>query len=439
MKIVVVGGGLGGIRVVKKLIKNKSIQVTLVDKNNYYFFPPLIYQVATAFVETSIVSYPFRRMFERTENFRFHYGEMQEIDVARKVVITESGEVPYDYVVLAMGTETNYFGMENVMKHSIPMKTLDDAMHLRNYILKNAEKAARTDDPALRKKLLTIVLAGGGPTGVELAGMYAYLNKHLLEDEYPELVKDGGFKVILVDMLPVLLAPMSKTAQEEAYKVLSRQGVEIRLNAGVKDYVNGHVLFADGSMIETDNLIWTSGVIAREAKGLPEGSTARARRIVVDEYNRVQTTDNVYAIGDVCFQTTDAAYPNGHPQLAQVAIQQGELLASNLVKKIEGEPLKPFQYNDKGSMAIITKNNAVVDLPKFSFTGFFAWLTWLLIHLIPLYKFRNKVKLFNGWLWSWMANTTNLRFIYRDREKEMQRLIDEYAKQQRIELSKQDK
>ncbi|WP_051292617.1 NAD(P)/FAD-dependent oxidoreductase [Olivibacter sitiensis] len=430
MNIVIVGGGLGGVSLAKKLAKNKSVNVTIVDRNNYHFFPPLIYQVATAFVETSIISYPFRRMFSNTSNFRFHYGEMQEIDVARKVIVTEFGEVPYDYAVLAMGTETNYFGMANVTKNAVPMKTLDDAMNLRNRILANLEKASQTEDPELRKKLLTVVLAGGGPTGVELAGMYVYLNKHLLPKEYPELLRDGGLKIILVDMLPVLLGPMSKTAQSEALEVLQKRGVEVRLNTGVKDFVDGRVQFADGSFIETDTLIWTSGVIAREAKGLPEGSTGRARRILVDEYNKVQTVDDVYAIGDICFQTTDAAYPNGHPQLAQVAMQQGDLLASNLINKIEGRPLKPFAYFNKGSMAIISKNSAVVDLPKFSFTGFFAWITWLGLHWFYTYGFRNKVKLFNGWLWSWLGNNTNLRFIYRDKEKEQQSWLAAYKKQQ---------
>lgn len=413
MNIVIVGGGFAGMNLAKQLSKDSSLNITLIDKNNYHFFPPLIYQVATAFIETSIITYPFRKMFSKARNFRFHYGGLEYIDTQNRVVTTTSGKVSYDYLVLAMGTETNYFGMANVEKHAVPMKTIDDAINLRNHILRNGERAAQEHNDAERERFSTIVISGGGPTGVELAGMLAYMNKKILAKEYPEFSPEGKMRIVLVDMAPTLLGPMSKKSQQEAFDVLTAMGVEVKLNTGVKDYVDGKVLFADGTSIATDTLIWSSGVIAKEAPGLPKEAIGRGRRILVDEYNRVKGFDNVFAIGDLCLQTTDSAFPNGHPQLAQVAIQQGILLAENLVNIIEKRPLKAFKYNDKGSMAIITKNKAVVDLPKFTFTGWFAWLTWLFIHIIPIAGFRNKIKLVTGWFWSFLTNNPSLRLIIR--------------------------
>lgn len=413
MNIVIVGGGFAGMNLAKQLANDRSLNVTLIDKNNYHFFPPLIYQVATAFIETSIITYPFRKMFSKAQNFRFHYGELQHIDTTHQKIMTTSGEVAYDYLVLAMGTETNYFGMKNVEEHAVPMKTIDDAINLRNHILRNGERAAQGHHEADRERFSTIVISGGGPTGVELAGMLAYMNKKILAKEYPEFSPNGKMRIVLVDMAPTLLGPMTKKSQQEALEVLQGMGVEVKLNTGVKDYVDGRVIFADGTSIATDTLIWSSGVIAREAPGLPKESIGRGRRILVNEYNAVQGVENVFAIGDICLQTSDVAFPNGHPQLAQVAIQQGKLLAENLLNIIEKRPLTPFKYNDKGSMAIITKNKAVVDLPKFTFTGWFAWLTWLFIHIIPIAGFRNKIKLVTGWFWSFLTNNPSLRLIIR--------------------------
>jgi len=413
MNIVIVGGGFAGMNLAKQLSKDKSLNITLIDKNNYHFFPPLIYQVATAFIETSIITYPFRKMFSYARNFRFHYGGLEYIDTHNKIVTTSSGKVSYDYLILAMGTETNYFGMENVEKHAVPMKTIDDAINLRNHILRNGERAAQEHNDEEREKFSTIVISGGGPTGVELAGMLAYMNKKILAKEYPEFSQNGKMRIVLVDMAPTLLGPMSKKSQQEALEVLQDMGVEVKLNTGVKDYIDGRVIFVDGSDIATDTLIWSSGVIAREAPGLPKEAIGRGRRILVDEYNRVNGVNDVFAIGDICLQTTDNAFPNGHPQLAQVAIQQGILLAENLENIIEKRPLKSFKYTDKGSMAIITKNKAVVDLPKFTFTGWFAWLTWLFIHIIPIAGFRNKIKLVTGWFWSFLTNNPSLRLIIR--------------------------
>jgi NADH dehydrogenase len=416
-KVVVIGGGFAGINLIKKLAKDDRFQITLVDRNNYHFFPPLLYQVATAFIEASNITYPFRRMFQKRKNLRFHLGAFVKVNPESNTVDTETGTLSYDELVIAVGTETNYFGMENVRQKSLPMKTIDDALNLRNHLLLNLEKAVRIPDGPERDKLLNIVIAGGGPTGVEIAGMLAEMGREIVTKEYPEITNLQSH-IHLVDAGPVLLGPMSKKSQEEATKVLGHLGVHIKLNTAVKDYVDGQVILANGETIPTNALIWASGVTGREVAGLPKEVIARGRRIMVDEFNTVMGTKNIYALGDICVQTTDKNFPNGHPQLAQVAIQQGQLLAENLKRKLNNQPLKPFSYNDKGSMAIISKFEAVADLPKLFFKGFFAWVVWLFIHIIPLVGFRNKVKLAFSWFWSFITNDPTLRLIIRPRPQD---------------------
>ena len=415
-KVVVVGGGFGGINLVKKIWKDKKFEVTMVDLHNYHFFPPLLYQVATAFIEPSSISYPFRRMFEGKNNMRFHYGALQKVNPERNNIETSTGILEYDYLVLAIGTETNYFGMENVEKNSLPMKSIDDAINLRNHILLNMEKAIIADDPKEKERHLNIVIAGGGPSGVELAGMLAEMGQKIVRKEYPE-IKRGNSRIHLIDASPNLLGAMSKKAQESALKVLSGLGVQIELKTTVKDYVDGNVVMANGQIISTDSLIWASGVVAREIPGIAKEQLGRGRRILVDEYNKVKNSKNIFAIGDLCLQTSDKNYPDGHPQLAQVAIQQGALLGENLKRMESDKKLKPFSYNNKGSMAIISKYEAVADLPKVSFTGFFAWLIWLFVHIIPLVGFRNKVKIAFSWFWSFITNNPTLRLIIRPKNQ----------------------
>ena len=413
-KVVVVGGGFAGINLIKKLAKDKRFHITLVDRNNYHFFPPLLYQVSTAFIEPSNISYPFRRMFQEKENIRFHMGSLQKVNPETNTIETDNGTLSYDYLVLALGTETNFFGMQNVKRSALPMKTIDEALNLRNTLLLNMEKAVRAKDKVERDRMLNIVIAGGGPTGVELAGMLAELGQNIARKEYPE-IQDFGTHLYLIDAGSELLSPMSKKAQGEALKVLTNLGVHIILNTAVKDYVDGQVMLADGRTLDTCSLIWASGVVAREVPGLPKEVLGRGRRLLADEYNKVQGTANVFALGDLCLQTHDQRFSNGHPQVAQVAIQGGERLAKNLKRALNGEPMQPFVYKDKGSMAIISKYNAVADLPRFSFTGFFAWLVWLFIHIIPLIGFRNKVELAFSWFWSFLTNDPTLRLIIRPR------------------------
>ncbi|WP_326983632.1 NAD(P)/FAD-dependent oxidoreductase [Chryseobacterium sp. MYb264] len=410
--IVIVGGGFAGINLIKSLVNDKRFKITLVDKNNYHFFPPLIYQVATSFIEASNISYPFRKFLSPYKHVKFHMGGLTNVLPESKTIQTETGEIAYDYLVLALGTESNFFGMQNVQKYALPMKTIDEALYLRNYMLLTLEEAARNKDLKEAQKLQNIVIAGGGPTGVELAGMIAEMGSYIAKKEYPE-IKSSLSNIYLIDALPSLLSPMSKMAQQAAYDKLTRLGVKIILNTAVKDYADGKVILADGKSIETETLIWTSGVIGREVKGLPDESIGKGRRILVDAYNKVNGTENIYALGDICLQFSDEKFPKGHPQLAQVAIQQGKNLGQNF-KRIEDEKvLHTFEYNDKGSMAIISKFNAVVDLPKFSFKGFTAWLTWLFIHIIPLVSFGSKVRLAMDWLRLFITNNPSIRLILR--------------------------
>lgn len=412
VRVVVIGGGFAGLNFVKQLSKNKKFQVTLADLNNYHFFPPLLYQVASAFIEPSNISYPFRRLFQKKENLRFHMGALVRVHPAENIIVTTTGALAYDYLVLAMGTHTNYFGMENVARNAWPMKTINDALNLRNHVLLSMEKAVRATSIEEKEKSLNIVVAGGGPTGVEISGMLAELGHYVAAKEYPEIKNLQGH-IHLVDAGPALLSTMSNKAQREATVVLSKLGVKIQTGVAVKDYQDGIVYLSNGQQIKSNVLIWTSGVVANDVPGLPQTAIGRGNRVLADAFNKVQACENIFAIGDQCLQTTDKNFPKGHPQVAQVAIQQGRLLAKNLERIVHEKPVKPFSYHDKGSMAIISKYKAVADLPKFSITGFFAWLTWLFIHIIPLVGYRNKAKLAFNWFWSFITNNPTLRLIIR--------------------------
>lgn len=418
MKIVIIGGGFAGINLSKALLDQKDIEVTLVDKNNYNFFPPLIYQVGTAFLEPSSISYPFRKFFAGKKNLQFRLGELVEVVPGENKVILNNGELKYDKLVFATGAETNYFGMENVKKNAIPMKTLSDAIVMRNTMLKNLEKAAICKDIRKRREYLTIVVAGGGPTGVEVSGMFAEMRKNILIKEYPELATSAS-NIYLVDGGDALLAPMSKASQEDTLKELQKLGVIVKLNAKVTDYIDNTVYFADGETIVTRNLIWAAGVSAKIFPGIPTESYGRGRRLATDAYSKVKGLENVYAIGDTAILEGDPNFPQGHPQVAQVAIQQGLNLAKNFKAIKQNKPLHPFKYHDKGSMAIIGKNKAVCDLPKpqLHFNGFFAWFIWLFVHLFSLITYRNRLQTFYNWTVAYFAKDQSLRMIIRPEKK----------------------
>ncbi|CAG5016644.1 NADH dehydrogenase-like protein [Dyadobacter sp. CECT 9275] len=420
MKVVIIGGGFAGVNLSLALAKDRRFEITLVDKNNYNFFPPLIYQVATGFLEPSSISYPFRKLYRGKENVYYRLGELLEINPLENKVILSNGELSYDCLVIATGAETSFFGMENVKKNAIAMKTLDDAIEMRNKLLQQMEKASISDDEEDIRKRLTVVIAGGGPTGVELSGMFAEMRNGILRKEYPELVGKGS-EIYLVDGGDALLSPMSLQSQKDTYDDLRKLGVRIRLKTRVTDFKDDAVVLSNGDTIKTKTLIWAAGVNARKFAGLPEESYGRANRMVADAFNKVNGTENVYAIGDTSLLLSDPAFPFGHPQVAQVAIQQGRNLAENLKALADGREQKPFIYKDKGSMAIIGRMKAVVDLPKpkVHFQGVIAWLAWLFIHLISLITYRNRVRTLYNWMIAYFTKDQSLRMIIKPTEKKI--------------------
>lgn len=409
-RIVIIGGGFGGMNLAKNLAGVKGIEVVLVDRNNYNYFPPLIYQVASSFIEPSNISYPFRKMFQGKDNVRFYQGTFLSVDVAQNSIQTSEGSLSYDYLVFAQGTQANYFGLSSISEKALPLKNINDALKIRNTILNNMEQACKTSNAAERRKLMTFVIAGGGPTGVELSGMLSEMNRNIRKKDYPELVNDP-MHIYLVDAAQTLLGAMSQKSQKETLASLTELGVNIKLSVAVKDFKNDVVYLSNEEQIIARTLIWVSGVIANEVKGLPETAVLKNRRIAVNEFNCVTGTTNIFSIGDICYQNTDKLFPNGHPQVAQVAIQQGALLGKNFKNIINGKPPKPFRYNNKGSMAIISKYKAVAELPVGFFKGFVAWWLWLVIHIIPIAGFKNKVKLVCSWLWNFISNDPTLRLI----------------------------
>ncbi len=418
-RIVIIGGGFAGLNFAKALANNNAFELTLVDKINYNFFPPLLYQVATGFLEISSISYPFRKMLSGSKNIRFWMGELTEIVRQENKVILSNGELPYDYLVIATGTTTNYFGMEGVKKNAIPMKTLEDALNMRNIMLQRTEDAANSNHLQEQEELMTIVVAGGGPTGVELSGMFAEMSKTIIQKEYPELTNVKNAKIYLVDGGSALLSPMSKDSQEETLKQIKKLGVEVILNKQVVDYDGQTVQFKDGTLLKSRNLIWAAGVTAMRFNGLSDEMFGRGNRLLVNEFNKIIGTENIYALGDTALMLSDKNFPNGHPQVAQPAMQQGRNLAKNLVLLSANKPQKPFQYYDKGSMAIIGRNKAVVDIPKpkLHFNGFLAWLAWLFVHLMSLSMPRNKVNTLYHWALAYFTKNSSLRMIIRPKNR----------------------
>ncbi|GAO42616.1 NAD(P)/FAD-dependent oxidoreductase [Flavihumibacter petaseus] len=414
--VVIIGGGFAGVNLAEALGKSRQFEVTLVDRNNYNFFPPLLYQVATGFLDVSNISYPFRKLFRQYTNVNFRLGEFHEVIPAEKKVILSTGTLTYDYLVFSTGAASNFFGMQNVQHHSLPMKTINDAIELRNHFLQHLEAATLTTDPAERDKLLTIVVAGGGPTGVELAGMMAELRKEVVPKDYPELSGKGyPSHIILVDGSGKVLSPMSVASQQYTHDKLVEMGVELILGVTVKDFVNETVILSNGQNIPTKSLIWAAGVTAVLPKGIAPEVAGRAKRMQVDAFNVINGQTDIYAIGDTCIQTSDPAFPQGHPQLAQVAIQQGKLLAKNLAAREKGQPQQPFIYTDKGSLAIIGRNKAVADLnhPTFHLKGFIAWFIWIFVHLAGLINYRNRLKTLFNWMLAYFRRDQSLRMIIR--------------------------
>ncbi len=407
-RVVIIGGGFGGLKLARQL-SNSAYQVVLIDKNNYHQFQPLFYQVATAGLEPSAISFPFRKVFQKAKNIHIRVAEVLKIDVDKKQLETSIGLVAFDYLVIAIGADTNFFGNQNMMKHAMPMKSVGEALALRNTILQNYENALITSDEATRKGLMNMVIVGGGPTGVEVAGTLAEMKRTVLPKDYPEL----DFNLMQVHLLEGsnrVLSSMSEIASEKAKEYLVKLGVDVALNARVVDYDGQKVTLADGTVIPTNTLVWAAGVIGNKIEGLNPEVIARGNRIMVDEMNQVKGYSSIFALGDIALMTT-TTYPNGHPQVAQVAIQQGDLLAKNLIDLSKGNAMKAFVYKDLGSMATVGRNKAVVDLPNIKFQGFFAWMVWMFVHLMSIVGIKNRLLIFINWAWNYFTYDQSLRLI----------------------------
>lgn len=407
-KIVIIGGGFAGLNLVKRLDPEKY-RISLVDRNNFHCFPPLFYQIASSGLVSANICFPFRREIKKMKNVSYHMGHVKMIDIAGKKVTTSYETLEYDRLIIAAGSTNNYFGMENLAEETFGIKTVAEAAHTRDEILDRLERGAICHDPERRRRLLTFLVVGGGPSGVEIAGAIGEMKKYILSKEYPEL-KPDDVTVTLIEAAPQLLGAMKKKSRDRAVKDLESLMVNVRLNTGLKSYENKYVTFADGHKEYYETLIWTAGVKGEPIPGLPPEIIGRSNRIIVDEYNRVKGyEDSIMAVGDIALMQCEA-YPNGHPQMAQPAIQQARNLAKNLNK---GEFRHKFEYLDKGSMATIGKNRAVADLKGFSFSGFFAWLTWLFIHLISILGMRNKLSVMVNWFWNYLFYSTSLRLLLR--------------------------
>jgi NADH dehydrogenase len=418
--VIVVGGGFSGLNFIRNLPAN-TFDVTLVDKNNFNYFTPLLYQVATGFLEPSSISHPLRKLVN-AKGFSFRQGELSSIDSANhSIKLSDGAELQYDYLVIAAGTKTNFFGNAGMRERAFELKEMADALAMRNAFLRVLEKASIEPDPETRKRLLTIVIAGGGPTGVEVAGMLAEMNQRIVGADYPEL-KDERLVIHVVDGAPYLLAPMSGKSQKAAFDILTKLGVHIHLNELVTLYEDEVVYLSSGKCIDASTLIWSAGVLAHSFAGLGPETIGKGGRLLTDAFNKVLGHDRIYAIGDISIQFTDPLYPKGHPQLAQPAIQQGKALARNLGALAKGKAQKPFKYFDRGDMAIIGKSYAVADLfkHKLHLGGLLGLLAWLFIHVISLVNYNNKVKTLYNWAIAYLTSNPSLRMSFQAKNKHHQ-------------------
>lgn len=414
-RVVIVGGGFGGITLSRKLAKN-NFQVVLIDRNNYHNFQPLMYQVATSGLEPDSIAFPLRGLVENLDNFIFRLADVESIEANNNTLKTSIGEVSYDYLVIATGTKTNFFGNKQIEENALPMKSVPQALNIRSYMLQNLEEATLTNNIEERKKLMRIVLSGAGPTGAELAGAFAEFKKGVLQNDYSDLEADT-MEIHLLDGSDRVLASMSKKASKKAEKYLKDLGVTIHLNTLVTGY-DDDVVSTNGDLkLEAKTFIWCAGVIGNPLAGLERDALdEKSQRFLVDRFNRVRGYKNIFAIGDIALMKTEQ-FPHGHPQVAQPAIQQGKLLVKNLMSMVVGKPLKQFTYFDKGSMATVGRNKAVADVKSFTLGGFLAWITWLAVHLYFLVGVRNRIVVFLNWIYNYFNFDRAARVIIRPYKK----------------------
>lgn len=414
-RIVIVGGGFGGIELAKKL-KTHEVEVMMLDKHNYHTFQPLLYQVATGGLEADSIAFPLRKIFKGQKNMTFRVTEAKRVLPEQNILETSIGTIEYDHLVIATGSTSNFFGQAEIEQNAMPMKSIPEALNLRSLILQNLEAAQIAQDPLVKAELLNFVVVGGGPTGVETAGAIAELKKHVLKNDYPELNLEQ-VNIYLIEGSPELLGAMSVQAQQKSEEFLKELGVTVLTSARVESY-NGKLLsLVDGKSIPSSTVIWSAGVKGATLDGLNPTSIVRGNRVKVNNINLIDGHDNIYAIGDVSAMISEE-YPNGHPGVAPTAIQQGKLLAKNLMNIIHKKPTEAFKYFDKGAMATVGRNRAVVDLHKIRFQGIFAWFTWMFVHLMTLVGFRNKLVVFVNWVWSYFSYDRGTRLIIRPFFKE---------------------
>lgn len=415
-RIIIIGAGFAGLRLAQDLEKSKY-EILLIDKNNYHQFQPLLYQVATARLEPASIAFPLRKVFQYSKSVRIRIAKVKQVDAALKIVYTSAGEFRYDYLVMAQGCTTNYFGNKNLERSTFPMKSVPEALQLRNRILQTFEEALEKSGDELQAAL-NFVIVGGGPTGVELAGALAEMKTNILPKDYPE--KDfSKLTIYLIESAPNVLNVMSEASKKAAKEYLIKMGVVVMNNTLVKDYDGNIVQLADGSTIAARNVIWSAGIIGNKVEGFPEESYTRGGRLVVNRYNEVENLQDIYGLGDISWMTTPK-YPTGHPQVASVAIEQARVLAKNFRKLSHSQIREEFEYHDKGSMATVGKRKAVVDLPSFSFQGRLAWFTWMFVHLMLILSVKNKLIIFINWASSYFSNDSTLRVMIKPVSKKVQ-------------------
>ena len=409
-RVVIIGCGFGGLQLAKSL-NGASFQVVMLDKNNYHTFQPLLYQVATSGLEADSIAYPIRKIFKGQKNFHFRWCEVKSVNAENNTISTNIGEVAYDFLVMATGTTTNFFGNSEFEQKAMPMKSVTEALNLRSLILQNFEKALLANTDEERQALMNFVVVGGGPTGVELAGALSELKKHVLPNDYPELDLKQ-MRVILVESGNELLQAFNQTNQQRAKTYLEELGAEVWLQKGVSKFDGRTIEFKDGEKLLSKNLIWGAGIKGVLIDGFDDTVINPRKRLLVNDYCQINNQTNIFAIGDVACMV-QPSYPNGHPQVAPVAIKMGELVAQNLIRQKEGKPLQTFSYNDKGSMATVGRNRAVVEAGKIHFGGWLGWLVWMSLHLMLLVGFRNRIVVFINWLWNYLSYDRNIRLIIR--------------------------
>ena len=408
-RIVIVGGGLGGLELAFKLVDD-DYQVVLIDKNNYHQFPPLIYQVASGGLEPSSISFPFRRLFQGKKDFFFRMAKVESVNTDKKIINTTVGEIDYDYLVMAFGAKTNFFGNKDIEATTLPMKSVSEAMRLRNTILRNLELALTEEDPARKQALMNIVVVGGGASGVEIAGAVAEMKKNIIARDYPDL-DSSQMHIYLVNAVDRLLSAMDPVSSKRAERDLKELHVHIRQPQFATEYKDGILKTSAGLEIPTQTVIWVSGICANTVEGFPAESIGHAGRLLTDRFCRVKGVKDVYAIGDVSLVEGDEEYPLGHPQLAQVAMQQAKTVAKNFKAMSKGKELKPFKYKNLGVMATIGRNHAVAEISGKKFGGFPAWALWLVVHLRSILGVKNKTFILLNWVWNYINYKQSLRLI----------------------------